>query len=349
MTIRTVTAMFETRARAEIAGEALVGELHLNRAMIRTNPGTDTTDTDYDNTRPYAEKSFFASLMNLSVSDEDRYAYAEGMRRGNVLLSAQMDERLVDRASDILERAGAINLDEQEATWRKSGWAGYDAAAHSTMRSATSTGVTGTAGVRDGSDETLKVVEERLTIGKRAVEGGRVCGRSYIVEQPVEEQVTLHEERIHVERHPVDRAATAADVAAFLERTIEATARSEEAVVDKEVRVVEEIGITKQAGDRVETVRDTLRRTEVEIVDDTSGTARAPSKMGVGGEPGTPTGRATGGAGAVDKALNTNVSGNSPKADAPDATPGNPPGTMASRAVNGTLGTNIGGVNPERA
>jgi len=225
MTTRTVTAMFETRASAEKAGQALVSELGVDRAMIRINPGTDTTDTDDDNTCPCAEKGFFVSLMNLSVSDEDRFAYAEGMRRGNILLSAQLDERLVDRASDILERAGAINLDEQEATWRKSGWAGYDAAAHSTMRSAASIGMTGAAGVRGGPGETLKVVEERLTIGKRAVEGGRVRVRSYIVEQPVEEQVTLHEERIHVERHPVDRAATAADVAAFQERTIEAPSR----------------------------------------------------------------------------------------------------------------------------
>ena len=211
MTTRTVTAMFETRASAEKAGQALVSELGVDRAMIRINPGTDTTDTEDDNTCPYAEKGFFVSLMNLSVSHEDRVAYAEGMRRGNIQLSAQLDERLVDRASDILERAGAINLDEQDATWRKSGWAGYDAAAHSTMRSAASTGMTGAAGVRGGPGETLKVVEERLTIGKRAVEGGRVRVRSYIVEQPVEEQVTLHEERIHVERRPVNRAATAAD------------------------------------------------------------------------------------------------------------------------------------------
>lgn len=348
MTTRTVTAMFETRASAEKAGEALVGELHLNHAMIWTSPGKGMMDTDYDSTRPYAEKGFFGSLMNLSVSDEDRYAYAEGMRRGNILLSAHLDERLVDRASDILERAGAINLDEQEATWRKSGWAGYDAAAHSTMRSAASTGVTGAAGVRGGPDETLKVVEERLTIGKRAVEGGRVRVRSYIVEQPVEEQVTLHEERIHVERHPVDRAATAADAATFQERTIEATARSEEAVIDKQVRVVEEIGITKQTGDRVETFRDTVRRTEVEIEDDNSRTARAASTTGVGGEPGMPPGRVTGETAVMNKTLNTNVSGNSTKADAPDGTPGNPPGTMASRAVDGTLGTNIGGANPER-
>jgi hypothetical protein len=29
--------------------------------------------------------------------------------------------------------------------------------------------------------------------------------RSYVVETPVEEQVTLQQERVHVERRPVDR------------------------------------------------------------------------------------------------------------------------------------------------
>ncbi len=124
-----------------------------------------------------------------------------------------------------------------------------------------------------GNDtDTIKVMEERLRIGKREVAAGAVRIRSYIVERPVEEQVRLHEERIHVERHPVDRAATAADTAAFQERTIEARATSEEAVISKEARVVEEIGIKKEASDRVETVRDTVRETKVEIEGDTKGT-----------------------------------------------------------------------------
>ena len=56
---------------------------------------------------------------------------------------------------------------------------------------------------------------------------------------------------------------------AFQERTIEARASFEEAVVAKDVRVVEEIGLRKEASDRIETVRDTVRKTEVEIDDQT--------------------------------------------------------------------------------
>ena len=115
-------------------------------------------------------------------------------------------------------------------------------------------------------DESIKVMEERLRIGKREVASGAVRIRSYIVERPIEENVKLHEERVSVDRTPVDRPATSADLAgAFQERTIEARATSEEAVIAKEARVVEEIGLNKQATDRVETIHDTVRKTEVEI------------------------------------------------------------------------------------
>ncbi|HEY0204321.1 MAG TPA: YsnF/AvaK domain-containing protein [Acetobacteraceae bacterium] len=124
-----------------------------------------------------------------------------------------------------------------------------------------------------GDTDTIKVMEERLRVGKREVATGAVRVRSYVVERPIEEQVSLHEERVHVERHPVDREVTAADAAnAFQERTIEAQARSEEAVVQKDVRVIEEIGIRKDVSDRTETVHDTVRKTEVDVEDTSAAT-----------------------------------------------------------------------------
>jgi len=130
----------------------------------------------------------------------------------------------------------------------------------------TATAATGNT-ARTGDAETIKVMEERLRVGKREVAGGAVRVRSYVVERPVEEQVRLHEERVSIERRPVDRPVSAADAAAFQERTIEARATSEEAVVSKEARVVEEIALHKEASDRTETVRDTLRSTKVDVED----------------------------------------------------------------------------------
>ena len=293
MTTRTLTAMFKTAAEAQKAGQVLASQLRLDGSAIRISPGAGVTDAGYDTSSSYAEKGFFASIKDLFLPEEDRYAYAEGMRRGNVLLNATVDEGQVTQASSVLEQSGALDLDAQEASWRQTGWTGYDAAAHDTVRTA--------APAARGTDDTIKVMEERLVVGKRAVEAGGVRVRAYVVERPVEAQVKLHEERVTIERRPVNREATAADTAAFAEKTLEAHATREEAVVSKDVHVIEEIGLKKQAADRTETVRDSVRKTEVEV-EDTATAARTA----------TPAKGGTGVAGAVDKTLGTNLSGTNP-------------------------------------
>lgn len=129
---------------------------------------------------------------------------------------------------------------------------------------------TATAGRTVEDSDTLQVVQESLRVGKREVAAGAVRIRSYVVERPVEEQVRLREEHVSIDRRPVDRPLAGTDLAAFEERTIEARAMSEQAVVTKEARVVEEIGLRKEATERTETVRDTVRSTEVEIDDTTA-------------------------------------------------------------------------------
>jgi uncharacterized protein (TIGR02271 family) len=117
-------------------------------------------------------------------------------------------------------------------------------------------------------EEAIPIVEERLTVGKREVNRGRVRVRSYVVETPVQEQVALRQEHVEIERHAVNRPVTAADEALFRDRTIEATESAEEAVVAKEARVVEEVVVRKEAEERVQTVQDKVRRTEVEVEDE---------------------------------------------------------------------------------
>ena len=145
------------------------------------------------------------------------------------------------------------------------------ASASATGRTAGGTATASTLGGR--GEERIPVVEERLRVGKRETTHGRVRIRSYVVETPVQEQVTLREERVHVERRPVDRPVGAADNAQFRERTIEATETGEEAVVSKEARVKEEVVVRKEAEERTQTVSDTVRRTEVKVEDERGRTA----------------------------------------------------------------------------
>lgn len=117
----------------------------------------------------------------------------------------------------------------------------------------------------EGGETVLPVVEEELQVGKREVESGGVRVRSHVIERPVEESVRLREERVSVERRPANRPVTDADARAIKGGDIEVTERSEEAVVAKRARVVEEVVVNKEVVERDEAVRDTVRRTEVEV------------------------------------------------------------------------------------
>jgi uncharacterized protein (TIGR02271 family) len=114
-------------------------------------------------------------------------------------------------------------------------------------------------------DEVIPIAEEELHVGKREVGHGRVRIQSRVVERPVSEQVSLREEHVEVERRPVS-GTIGGDP--FQERTIEVEERSEEAVVSKEARVVEEVVVRKNVEQRTETVSDTVRKTEVDVEDE---------------------------------------------------------------------------------
>ena len=246
---------------------------------------------------------FWASLENMFGGTDDHHTYAEGVRRGGILLTAHVEDTKVDDAVGILEQHGSVDLDERETTWRSEGWAGNTALgvggigaagglAATDDRSAVALSSTDTTArtvaanntmVRKplgmpaakpvaqavGGDETLKVVEERLNVGKREVNRGKVRIHSYVVETPVSESVSLRDETVTVDRRPVNRAVAPGELGAnaFGERVIEAEEVDEEAIVGKTARVVEEIGIRKTAENRVETVSDTVRSTKVDVED----------------------------------------------------------------------------------
>ncbi|MGI4789788.1 MAG: YsnF/AvaK domain-containing protein [Janthinobacterium lividum] len=110
----------------------------------------------------------------------------------------------------------------------------------------------------------VPIVEEELEIGKRQVQSGGARIRTDVIETPVEQSVNLREEHVTVDRHAVDRPVTDTD-AAFKEQSYEVTETAEVPIISKTARVVEEVVIGKTATDRVETVHDTVRRTDVDV------------------------------------------------------------------------------------
>ena len=109
-------------------------------------------------------------------------------------------------------------------------------------------------------------IEEQLSVGKSKVASGGVRVTTHVSEQPVEQTVTLREEQVEVEHRPADRKLKPEEAeAAFQEKTVEMLGTSEELEVSKEARVTGEVALGKRVEEREETVKDTVRRTEVEV------------------------------------------------------------------------------------
>jgi Domain of unknown function (DUF2382)/Hemerythrin HHE cation binding domain len=113
------------------------------------------------------------------------------------------------------------------------------------------------------AEEVIPLAEETLVVGKETVTSGTTSVRRFVVETPVEQQVSLYDEKVIVERRkPVTDAVTGE---ALTEVTIEMIETTEVPVVGKSVKVREEVVVRRERTSRVETVRDTVRRDKIEV------------------------------------------------------------------------------------
>lgn len=185
---------------------------------------------------------FFRNLFGGDNDESDRYSRVA--ERSTVVTVYAKSTTEAETAARLLDQYGAVDVDDQDKQYNKSAGA-YDST--------------------DATGKTIPIIEENIQVGKREVETGGVRLRSRIVETPFTENLSLREEHVKVERTKVDRAATNADLTNFQEGTIELTERSEVPVVNKEARIVEEVSLGKDVEHREETIKDTVRKTEVDV------------------------------------------------------------------------------------
>jgi uncharacterized protein (TIGR02271 family) len=183
------------------------------------------------------------------VHDSDVDFYLDCVEKdGSTLMIVDSEEGKVTKAAEILAKHGMVDVDQRAESHAK---------------------VHGKKDVlRDykEGDQVLKVVQESLQVGKREVERGRVRVYNRITSKQVEEKVGLRDETIHVERRAVDRPAEAGTFdELFKERSFEVREVDEEAVVSKVARVLEEVVVSKEVAEKVQTIKDTVRRSDVEV------------------------------------------------------------------------------------
>jgi uncharacterized protein (TIGR02271 family) len=114
------------------------------------------------------------------------------------------------------------------------------------------------------ADEVLSLAEEQMNVGKRLVQEGTTRIRRFVTETPIEAQVSLHEEHVRVIRRAISDPDFVRNID-WTDKTIEVTETAEEAVITKSAHVAEEVVIRKEASDQVKTLRDKVRRQEVEV------------------------------------------------------------------------------------
>ncbi|RAK00573.1 uncharacterized protein (TIGR02271 family) [Larkinella arboricola] len=279
---QTVIGLFDNEMEAREAVEKLVSkgftyeDVDLstqNAALSETDQATYRTSKDDEEGFGDSIGNFFGSLFGSS-DEADRYSEVARRLKALVTVHAHSSEE-AERAADILDDAGAVDVNERANQYGYSSglnttagtvYPESDTALTNTMRTDIDIdNLTDTTRVDTDMDKSIPVIEENLQIGKREVTTGGARLRSRIVERPVEETLRLRQERVSVERQSVNRPATAADLANFQDAEIELTERAEVPVVNKEARVVEEISLSKEVDEREETIRDTVRKTEVDV------------------------------------------------------------------------------------
>jgi uncharacterized protein (TIGR02271 family) len=251
----TLVAVFDDAVRAESARAELqqlgVHDTDIHVARQDTSYASESR-ADRGESDEGSIGAFFRKLFGNDVSDDEQGLFSNAVRRGNAVVSVDVEEGSVDSAAAILTRNGALDVGEHHTV-------GTEAASLPPAMDASSRR-------EQGQDElALPVVEEELQVGTRARQRGGVRVYTRVSSRPVEEHVTLREEQVRVARRPVDRAVTDADEARLAGEVIEVTTMAEEPVVKKEARVVEEVTIEKDVVEHDETIRDTVRRTDVEV------------------------------------------------------------------------------------
>jgi uncharacterized protein (TIGR02271 family) len=189
-------------------------------------------------------------LVETGIPQEQAELYAQGLEHGLSLVVARVENDRAEEAGQVMERQPIVDIETRAEQW---------------------------AGRREGAqEETAQAIEEELHVGKRQTRGGRVRLHTSVEELPVEERIRLREEEVHVERRPVDRPVSPEEAKkGFEERSVEISATVERPVVSKEARVVEEVAVGKTAQEREEVVRDTVRRSKIEIEDETRADEKA--------------------------------------------------------------------------
>lgn len=230
--MKTVIGLFDDRNEAMHAYTALGAE-----GFAKADLDILTNDDKDDEPK--------LAHMREWVPKPDVDIYLEGVRQGGTIITANVGDSAVERAAGIMSGYNMVNINKRATELKK-----------------VDSKLTLSDPVKN--DNVLEVVEEELEVGKEMVERGRMRIYNVVTEHEVAKNVGLRDETLKVQRRPVNRAVKI-DPDLFKERSFEMVEMDEIAKVSKTARVVEEVALGKDVSEKIETIKETLRRQDVQV------------------------------------------------------------------------------------
>ena len=254
MNYEKIVTLFDTADHAEAARSNLEAAGFAPSEISMVNQKTLALAGD-----KLREPGLWHRLFGRDIQPYEASVYGRSVESGGVVLTVRVPEGAVVRATNILNAHQAVDMlkrAEEEGLIAKTS-APVPAAVHSAPATIAA------AGVVSGED-VFVLAEEQISVGKRVVQEGTTRIRRFIVETPVEQQVTLHEEHARVLRRAAADPTYLTNID-WTDKTIEITETAEEPVVTKSVRIAEEVVIQREGSDHVRTLREKVRRQQVDV------------------------------------------------------------------------------------
>jgi len=253
-----VVAVYSSRSDAEQAYRAVLSSgIPQDHVKLSEQQRAQTTGE----TTGSSDGSFWDWLFGSDVPENERRVYTERLAGGGTVLSVLVDAPSianVDQVEGLLDRYNPVEIhDETVGAAMGTARATSTASSLDTQGTRATTPSTNTPG---NNEQVIPLPEEELKVGKRATERVQRI-RTYVVEEPVQRDVQLRDERTVVERRPATGAAQAMPG----EREVEIREGHEEPVVQKQVRAGEELVVRKEATERTERVADTVKKTKADL------------------------------------------------------------------------------------
>ena len=140
-------------------------------------------------------------LPGRNVADHESSVYNRTIQSGGAILTLRVPDSEVSRAMQILDVHHPMDMNEKGSSWDMTTPIASSTPASKAV--APPSVVPRTTATTFSKEEVLRLAEEHLDVGKRQVETGKARIRRFVIEEPAESQVTLHEEHAAMLRRTV--------------------------------------------------------------------------------------------------------------------------------------------------